>query len=79
MQSTQHANRCQVIPHPACTTSPDAVRSVQQATGLLLIINGGKPQLHFATGVVDPFPVSALAHRYLIAAEIDAPLGGDAA
>ncbi|WP_024717535.1 hypothetical protein [Pseudomonas putida] len=79
MLSTQHTNRCQVIPHPACTTNPDAVRAVQQATGQLLIINRGKPQLHFATGSVNPFPVSALAHRFLIAAEIDAPLGGDAA
>lgn len=79
MQSTQHANRCQVIPHPACTTNPDAVRAVQQATGQLLIINGGKPQLHFATGLANPFPISAPARRFLIAAEIDSPFGGDAA
>ncbi|KAF1312720.1 hypothetical protein BLX42_01870 [Pseudomonas sp. SG-MS2] len=79
MQSTQHTNRCQVIPHPACTTNPDAVRAVQQATGQLLIINRGKPQLHFASGSVNPFPASAMARRFLIATELGAPFGGDAA
>ncbi|MCE1017265.1 hypothetical protein LU646_14780 [Pseudomonas alloputida] len=84
MQSTQHANRCQVIPHPACTTNPDAVRAVQQATGQLLVINDGKPQLtppnfYFITGAVDPFPTTAQNRRVLIAEEISGPCGGDAA
>ncbi len=84
MQTTQHTTRCQVLPHPACTTSPDAVRAVQQATGQLLVINDGKPQLntptfYFATGAVDPFPTTAQNRRFLIAEEISGPCGGDAA
>lgn len=44
MQSTQHA-RCPVLLHPACTTNPDAIRAVQQATGRFVVLAGGRPRL----------------------------------
>lgn len=44
MQQTQHTS-AQVLLHPACTTNPDAVRAVQQATGRLIVLRGGKPRL----------------------------------
>ena len=44
MQSTQHA-RCPVLLHPACTTNPDAIRAVQQATGRFVVLDGGRPTL----------------------------------
>ena len=83
MQTTQHA-RCPVLLHPACSTNPDAVRAVQQATGQLVVLNGGKPQLHkptfyFSTGAVDPFPASTQARRYQVADDSTGPFGGDAA
>lgn len=79
MQTTQHPPLCQVLPHPACTINPDAVRAVQQATGQLLVITGGKPQLHFATGTTDPFPPGSHLRRFLIIDEHDSLLGGDVA
>lgn len=85
MQSTQHASTCQVLLHPACTTNPAAVRAVQQATGQLVVINGGKAKLsktnfYFATGAVDAIPESAQSRRFLIADEFTTgPFGGDAA
>lgn len=45
MQPTQHATPCQVLLHPACTSNPDAIRAVQQATGRLVVVNGGKAKL----------------------------------
>ncbi|GAD62672.1 hypothetical protein [Aquipseudomonas alcaligenes] len=83
MQTTQHT-RCPVLLHPACTTNPDAVRAVQQATGRLVVLNGGKPQLsnptfHFVTGEVDPFPASVQGRRFLVADDFTGPFGGDAA
>ena len=38
MQTTQHA-RCPVLLHPACTTNPDAIRAVQQATGRFVVLD----------------------------------------
>ncbi|MBU6959640.1 hypothetical protein KRR23_18115 [Pseudomonas sp. CVAP len=44
MQSTQHSNtRCPVYLHPTAITSPTAVEAIQQHTGLLVIINIGRP------------------------------------
>lgn len=86
MQTTQHTpTRCPVLLHPACTTNPDAIRAVQQATGQLVVINGGKPQLckpnfYFATGEVEYLPTPAYLRRFLIADEpAPGPFGGDAA
>ncbi len=46
MQTTQHTlTRCPVLLHPAAATNPDAIRAVQQATGRLICIIGGRPQL----------------------------------
>ena len=46
MQTTQHASPpCQVLLHPACTTSPDAIKAVQQATGRFVVLDGGRPTL----------------------------------
>lgn len=84
MQSTQHT-RCPVLLHPACTTNPAAVRAVQQATGQLVVVNGGKAKLsktnfYFATGAVDALNESAQSRRFLIADEFTTgPFGGDAA
>lgn len=86
MQSTQHT-RCPVLLHPACTTNPDAIRAVQQATGRLVVINGGKarllqsqPLFLFATGDKDYLPAHAAKRRFFIIDEIDTgPFGGDAA
>lgn len=44
MQQTQHTS-AQVLLHPACTTNPDAVRAVQQATGRFVVLVGGRPTL----------------------------------
>ncbi len=44
MQTTQHT-RCPVLLHPACTTNPDAIRAVQQATGRFVVLDGGRPTL----------------------------------
>lgn len=86
MHSTQHT-RCPVLLHPACTTNPDAIRTIQQATGQLVVINGGKAQLqkphahfHFATGAVDIFPANTTGRRFVVTDESDnGPFGGDAA
>lgn len=44
MQTTQHSNtRCPVYLHPAAATSPAAVERIQRSTGLLIIVNLGRP------------------------------------
>ncbi|MDG9926140.1 MULTISPECIES: hypothetical protein [unclassified Pseudomonas] len=85
MQTTQHA-RCQVLLHPACTNNPDAVRAVQQATGRLVVINGGKPQLQkpgatffFVSGRQEYLSADLDCRRYFIVDELTGPFGGDAA
>ena len=73
--------------HPACTTNPDAIRAVQQATGQLVVINGGKPKLLksqplflFSSSHQDYFSAEATKRRFFIIDEIDTgPFGGDAA
>ncbi|WP_043309541.1 hypothetical protein [Pseudomonas sp. ML96] len=86
MQTTQHA-RCPVLLHPAITHSPDAVRAVQQATGQLVVITGGKAQLHkpeatfhFITGSADYLAAGNDNRRYFAVDEVTpGPFGGDAA
>lgn len=66
MQTTQHSNtRCPVYLHPAAITSPAAVEAIQRRTGLLVIINLGRP-------------ASALPARPVATGE-SSPWGGDAA
>lgn len=92
MQQTQHTS-AQVLLHPACTTNPAAVRAVQQATGRLIVLCGGKPKLlkseplpgtlgHlplFINGDED-FPSLAEPRRARFIDEVDTgPFGGDAA
>ncbi len=51
MHSTaQHgaSRRCPVYLHPAVASNPESVRSIQQATGQLVTICCGKPQLQQA-------------------------------
>lgn len=90
MQTTQHTSTLgKVLLHPACTTSPDAVRAVQQATGQLVVLNGGKPQLGkdakpannlLASGATDAIPLALQNRRFFILDEIDnGPFGGNAA
>lgn len=86
MQTTQHA-RGKVLLHPACTTNPDAIRAVQQATGQLVVINGGKAQLQkpestflFVSGSPDYLHACHENRRFLLADELaPGPFGGDAA
>lgn len=69
MQTTQHTpTRCPVLLHPACTTNPDAVKAVQQATGRFIVLEGGKPML------ASPAP-TAISHTEFNLG----PFGGDAA
>ena len=66
MQTTQHSNtRCPVYLHPAAITSPAAVEAIQRRTGLLVIINLGRP-------------AAALPARPVATSETG-PWGGDAA
>jgi len=46
MDTAQHsANRCPVFVHPAAATNPSIVSSIQHATGQLIVLIGGRPQL----------------------------------
>jgi len=46
MDTAQHnSTRCPVYLHPAAATNPRTVASVQQATGQLIVLIGGRPQL----------------------------------
>lgn len=66
MQTTQHRNtRCPVYLHPAAITNPAAVDAIQKRTGLLVIVNIGRP-------------AAALPARSVATSETG-PCGGDAA
>lgn len=84
MQQTQHTS-AKVLLHPACTTNPAAVRAVQQATGQLIVLRGGKPQLapepNFIFVASQPafVPADIADRRYFVIDECDGPFGGDAA
>lgn len=46
MDTAQHTStRCPVYLHPAAATNPRTVASIQQATGQLIVLIGGRPQL----------------------------------
>lgn len=45
MDTAQSTTRCPVYLHPAAASNPDAIRTVQQATGRLILLAGGRPQL----------------------------------
>ncbi|QHD01017.1 hypothetical protein PspS04_11930 [Pseudomonas sp. S04] len=61
MQTTHHSNtRCPVYLHPAASTNPAAVETIQKRTGLLVIINIGRLAATlrarpFATGESGPW------------------------
>lgn len=83
---TAHSNtRCPVFLHPAAASNPATVDSIQQATGQLVVITGGKPQLSkpnfvFSTGDVEYLPTDNYLRRFLIADDPTTdPFGGDAA
>lgn len=91
MQSTQHT-RCQVLLHPACTSNLAAIRAVQQATGRLVVLNGGKAKLldpqqlksptHFifASGAEDLLSTHVEGRRFFIIDECDTdPFDGGSA
>lgn len=47
---TAHSNtRCPVYLHPAAASNPSTVRSIQHATGQLVVIAGGRPRLAAST------------------------------
>ena len=88
MDTAQHATpRCPVYLHPACASKPATVLSIQQATGQLVVINGGKarllqsqPLFHLTTGEMDYLPAHVANRRFFILDESDTgPFGGDAA
>ena len=39
------AIRCPVYLHPAAASNPAVIASIQQATGQLIVLAGGRPQL----------------------------------
>ncbi|WP_313135605.1 hypothetical protein [Stutzerimonas nitrititolerans] len=46
MDTAQHnSTRCPVYLHPTAATNPTAIARIQQATGQLIVLNGGRPQL----------------------------------
>jgi len=46
MDTAQHnSTRCPVYLHPTAATNRRTVASIQQATGQLIVLNGGRPQL----------------------------------
>jgi hypothetical protein len=53
MDTAHNKNRCPVYLHPACTTSPAAVRKIQQDTGCLVVITSGRTQLKPITSTAD--------------------------
>jgi len=56
MDTAQHATpRCPVYLHPASASNPATVRSIQQATGQLVVITCGRTLLKPATTPADPF------------------------
>ena len=66
MKNTQHSNtRCPVYLHPAACTSPAAIKLIQQRTGLLVIVNLGRPTIALQ-------PASVAKNDF-------GPWGGDAA
>ncbi len=66
MKTTQHSNtRCPVYLHPAACTSPAAIKLIQQRTGLLVIVNLGRPTIALQ-------PASVATNDF-------GPWGGDAA
>jgi len=46
MDTAQHSStRCPVYLHPAAASNPTTVASIQRATGQLIVLTGGRPQL----------------------------------
>lgn len=46
MDTAQHSStRCPVYLHPAAASNPETIRTVQRATGQLIVLAGGRPQL----------------------------------
>ncbi|WP_213662834.1 hypothetical protein [Stutzerimonas stutzeri] len=65
MDTAQHSStRCPVYLHPAAASNPTTVASIQRATGQLIVLTGGRPQLKRNT---------------LPALESFGPVGGDCA
>lgn len=54
MHTAHHQTRCPVYLHPASASNPATVRSIQQATGQLVVIAGTRATLKPATPA-DPF------------------------
>ena len=45
MQTQHSATLCPVYLHPAAATNPNTVASIQRATGQLIVLTCGRPQL----------------------------------
>lgn len=45
MDTAHSPTRCPVYLHPAAASNPRTVHHIQQATGQLVVINCGRPQL----------------------------------
>lgn len=63
MDTARTNTRCPVYLHPTAATNPNTVRSIQQATGQLIVLTSGRPQLKQPANTFDGF----------------GPFGGDAA
>lgn len=62
MDTARTTTRCPVYLHPAAA-NPSTIRSIQLATGQLIVLTGGRPQLKQPANTFDGF----------------GPFGGDAA
>lgn len=45
MQTQHSVTRCPVYLHPAAASNPSTIASIQRATGQLIVLTGGRPQL----------------------------------
>lgn len=56
MDTAQHSStRCPVYLHPAAASNPETIRTVQRATGQLIVLSGGRPQLKRTQPAFDDF------------------------
>lgn len=44
MDTATRTTRCPVYLHPAAASNPAVIASIQQATGQLIVLTGGRPQ-----------------------------------
>lgn len=55
MDTARTTTRCPVYLHPAAATNPDTISEIQLATGQLIVLTGGRPQLKQPTITLPAF------------------------